>query len=293
MDWGRVTFFLQEVLRSFTRNPIMQLTTIGTVMVTILILGSFSFGKQMLATIGNDVIQKIEISVFLNDDVNASDAHRLQRKIAGDPRVRSVAYISKAQGLELMRARLRGQVDTSLLTSNPLPNALRVKVVDPANVEQVAARIRKLHGVATTEYAADAIAKVLRLSEILARVGSIVVGLLLLTAAIIIGNTIRLTVFARRREISIMQLVGASSGYIRAPFICEGFLHGAVGSVLAIGLLGIAQQQLLPKVQLALPFIPLRITSSDDLTYALTLLAVGATIGIVSSWLAVTRHLKA
>jgi cell division transport system permease protein len=293
MDWGKLGFFLSEVGRSFTRNPIMQITAIGTVTVTILLLGAFLFTRQTLTLVGDDIIRKIEISVFLNEKLDTAGAQRLQKEIAADPMVRSVTYIPKTEGLRLMRDRLRGQIDTSLLTSNPLPDALRVKVVDPNKVTQIAEHIQKLPGVATTVYAEDAVTKLLRVSEILTRIGFAIVGLLVLTAAIIIGNTIRLTVFARRREIQVMQLVGASAGYIRAPFICEGFLHGVLGSALAIGCLALAQLQLLPKLQTALPFVPLHVQMHDDMVYALALLATGATVGVVSSWLSVGRYLRA
>jgi cell division transport system permease protein len=293
MDWGRLTFFLREVTRSFTRNPLMQITAIGTVMMTILILGGFVFARQTLTMVGADFVQKIEISVFFNDNLDAASVERIQKNIASDPRVRAVTYVPKAAGLKHMRDRLRGQIDTSLLTTNPLPDALRVKVVDPEKVTQVAASIQKIRGVATTVYAEDAVAKLLRVADILGRAGIALVGMLLLTAAVIIGNTIRLTVFARRREIHIMQLVGASSSYIRAPFICEGFLHGVLGAALAIGLLAGMQLQFLPKLRAALPFVPMRIDTHEDLIYALALLSVGAAVGTMSSWLSVGRYLRA
>jgi cell division transport system permease protein len=292
MDWGRIAFFLSEVTRNFTRNPLMQLAAIGTVTMTILILGSFVFGRQALASAGNDLIGKIEISIFLDGHLKAPAVTSLQKRIASDPRVRSVSYIPKAEGLKHMRDRLRGQIDTSLLTVNPLPDAFRVKVIDPQNITQIAASIRKLPGVTTIVYAEDAVTKVLRVAEIVGRAGLILVGLLLLTATIIIGNTIRLTVFARRREIRIMQLVGASAAYIRAPFLCEGFLHGIIGAALALGLLAIVQLQFLPKLQAALPFIPLRVDTHDDIIYALALLGVGGSIGIISSWVSVGRYLR-
>lgn len=292
MDVGRVLFFLGEVRRNFTRNLIMQLTAIGTVAVTIVLLGSFLFTRDTLGTIGNDVLHKIEISVFLSEGTSSADAKTLIAKLAHDRRIATVTYITKAQGLHQMRERLRNQIDMSLLTSNPLPDALRVRVVNAADVEAVAVKIGKLPGVAKVEYAQDAVQKLLRLSDVLGRIGLAIVALLVLTAAIIISNTIRLTVFARRREIAIMQLVGASRAYIRLPFICEGFLAGLTGAALALGLLEIARVQLLPKLTTALPFLPLHAGGIDTLTFALELLGVGAAVGIVASWLSVTRYLR-
>jgi len=238
------------------------------------------------------VLKKIEISVFLRDNVAAAEAQKVAADISADPRVRSVVYVPKSEGLRQMRERLRGQIDTSLLTTNPLPDALRVQVVDPNDVIAVATSIRRESGVASVEYAADAVQKLLRISDVLGRIGLGIVGLLVFTAAIIISNTIRLTVFARRREIAIMQLVGASSSYVRLPFIFEGLLDGVLGSALALALLEVARYQLLPKLTLALPFLPMRAAGNDQLAFGLELLGTGAAVGIVASWVSVGRYLR-
>lgn len=292
MDWGRAKFFLSEVWRNFTRNLAMQFTAIGTVAVTILLLGSFLFTREALGKIGDDVLKKIEISVFLDASATPERAHALAERISADRRVASVQYVPKAEGLRRMRDRLRGQIDTSLLTQNPLPDALRVRVHDPDDVHALAASIRAMPQVANVEYAHEAVEKLLKLSDVLGRVGLGIVALLVLTAAIIISNTIRLTVFARRREIAIMQLVGASSTYIRMPFICEGLLDGLAGAAVALGLLQLARVELLPRLAVALPFVPLHISASDGVTLALELLGAGACVGIVAAWLSVGRYLR-
>ncbi len=292
MDWGRVQFFCGEVWRNFTRNLLMQLTAIGTVAVMVLLLGTFLFTRDTVGKIGDDVLKKIEISVFLKDNASPADAQALAARVRADPWVENVVYVPRAEGLRQMRERLRGQIDTSLLTANPLPDALRVRVLSPDRVRDVAATIEKLPDVARVEYAQDAVQKLLRLSDVLGRVGLGIVALLVFTAAIIISNTIRLTVFARRREIAIMQLVGASGTYIRLPFICEGLLDGVLGAALALGLLEVARLQLLPKLFIALPFLPLHAATLDEGRFALELLAVGAAVGIAASWLSVGRYLR-
>jgi len=292
MDWGRLRFFFGEIWRSFTRNLIMQVTAIGTVAVTIVLLGSFVFTRDTLGAIGNDVLKKIEISVFLRDSVGAAGAKRLAAAISADRRVRGVTYVPKADGLRQMRERFRGDIDTSLLTANPLPDALRVRVADPEYVEAVAAAIAKRPQVAKVEYAQDAVQRLLRLAGVLGRIGLGIVVLLIFTTAIIISNTIRLTVFARRREIAIMQLVGASGTYIRWPFICEGALDGVLGAGLALALLEIARFQLLPKLAAALPFIPLHVAAINQLAFSGELLFVGAAVGTIASWISVGRYLR-
>jgi cell division transport system permease protein len=293
MDTGRVRFFLSEVWRNFTRNLVMQLTAIGTVAITLLLLGGFLFARETLGTVASDVVHKIEISVFLGEGVSGTRARATLDAIARDKRVKSVVYVPKAEGLREMQGWMRGQIDTSLLTANPLPDVLRVRVVDPHQVRGVAAAIRKLPGVTNVEYAQEAVERLLTLSTVIGQIALAIVGLLVLTAAIIISNTIRLTVFARRREIAIMRLVGASGAYIRLPFICEGLIAGVVGAALALGLLDLGRSELLPKLALALPFVPLHATTINQTLFALELLGVGAAVGIVASWFSVGRYLRA
>jgi cell division transport system permease protein len=115
------------------------------------------------------------------------------------------------------------------------------------------------------------------------------IGLLVATAAIIIANTIRLTVFARRREIAIMQLVGATNMYIRMPFIAEGVLAGVLGALIAIAVLALAQAQIIPKVAATLAFLPLHASGPQ---LAGELLLTGAAVGLVASWFSVGRYLR-
>jgi cell division transport system permease protein len=270
----------------------MQLTAIGTVTIMIVLLGTFLFAQETVGKVGSDIVRRIEISVFLKETATPSDARALILAVRADPAVKNVVYIPKSEGLQQMRERLRGQIDTSLLTGNPLPDALRVRVANPDNVHTVAERIAKLPNVQTVEYQRDAVERLLRLSDVIGKIGLGFIILLVLTAAIIISNTIRLTVYARRREIAIMQLVGASSIYIRLPFICEGFIDGFLGALLALLLLSIGRWQLWPKLLGALPFIPLHDSGIDLVVFALQLLGVGAAVGIVASWISVGRYLR-
>ena len=292
MDWGRIRFFLGEVFRNFTRNAGMQATAIGTVTVTIILLGVFLFVRGMLAHLGGDVFSQIEISVFLNDSATGAQTAALRAQVAQDPRVLSVTFVPKKQGLNDLRQRMKGQIDTSILTENPLPDKLRVRVRTPEEVSAVAAHLQKLPGVANVSYGQDVLSKLLQLSKVLGQIGVGVIALFIVVAAIIISNTIRLTVFARRREISIMQLVGATNAYIRLPFIAEGFLDGIAGALLAVLLLAIAKAELFPKLAAALPFVQLNAASVDPLRLSLTLLLVGASVGIIASWISVGRYLR-
>ncbi len=289
MDWGRLRFFLGEVLTNFTRNAGMQFTAIGTVAVTIVLLGAFLFVRDTIATFGTGVLSQIEIAVYLKDDVDDTKAKDLGFKLARDPRIASATYVPKKDGLKRMKDVLGPDFDTSLLTTNPLPNTYKVRVKDADSVPAVARSIDKDPRVAKTDYAADTVQKLLKTATVLGRVGLALIILLSISAAIVIANTIRLTVFARRREIAIMQLVGATNMYIRLPFIVEGMLAGILGAGVAIGVLALAEHQVVPKLASTLAFVTFRV---NELTLSLELLAVGAAVGLIASWFSVGRHLR-
>jgi cell division transport system permease protein len=289
VDWGRVRFFLGEVSANFTRNAAMQFTAIGTVAVTIVMLGTFLYVRETLASFGQGILQQIEIAVYLDDGVTDAQAQSLAATLAGDERIVAARYVPRAEGLREMRSRLGRDFDTSLLTANPLPNAFRVQVRDADDVPAVAAAIGRLPGVAKVDYGAETVAKLLRAADVVGRVGIAMIALLVLTAAIIIANTIRLTVFARRREIAIMQLVGATNMYIRMPFIAEGTIAGVLGALVAIAVLGLAQLQIVPKIAATLQFIPFAVNETQ---LAGELLLVGAVVGLLASWISVGRYLR-
>jgi cell division transport system permease protein len=292
LDWGKVKFFLGEVLRNFSRNTGMQATAIGTVAITIVLLGLFLFIRSALAFAGAQLLDTIEISVYLRPDVTPAQTAAIASYLARDRPVASVAYVPKKQGLAELRERTKGTIDTALLTENPLPDKFRVKARDPDDVPAIAARVRRLAGVDNVVYGQKIVRRLLQLGAVLRRIGIGVIVAFFVVAGIIISNTIRLTVFARRREIAIMQLVGATNTYIRLPFICEGLLDGLIGALLAVGLLALAHTALWPRLLEALPWAQLAVVPVDLQLICAQLVLVGAAIGILASWIAVGRYLR-
>ena len=293
MDSGKVKFFLGEVLRNFTRNAGMQATAIGTVAITIVLLGTFLFIRAALAGLGGQLLDQITISAAVSNEASNAQVAALRRAIAADARVASVEYVPKEKGWADLRRRLRGQIDTSLIPGNPLPDVFRIRARHPEEVPSIAASVARLSGIASVRYGHAEVARLLQLGDVLRRIGVGVIVLFFCVAGIIIANTIRLTVFARRREISIMQLVGATNFYIRAPFICEGLLAGLVGALLAVVILGIARVTIWPKLVSALVFIPLNSVSFQLGQMVGELFIVGGAVGLLASWIAVGRHLRA
>ncbi len=292
MDWGKVKFFLGEVLRNFTRNASMQATAIGTVAITIVILGVFLFVRGELAGVGAQLLDQIEISAYLSANASPAQIASVRHRVAADPRVESVEYVPKKQGLSELRDRTKGAIDTSTLTENPLPDKLRVRVRVPEQVPAVAESIRRLKGIDNVVYGQSIVQRLLQLGDVMRRVGIAVILIFLFVAGIIISNTIRLTVYARRREIAVMQLVGATNTYIRMPFICEGLLDGLIGAIVAVAVLSLARAMLWPRMLEALPWIGFSSTRIDLVSIVAELFLVGAAIGVVASWISVGRHLR-
>jgi cell division transport system permease protein len=292
LDSGKVKFFLGEVLRNFSRNTGMQMTAIGTVAITIVLLGLFLFVRGALADVGSRLLDQIEVSAYLRSDATPAQVAAIARYLAQDPRVASAQYVPKKQGLAELRDRTKGTIDTALLTENPLPDKFRIKARVPDDVPDVAASVRRLNGVENVVYGQQIVQRMLELGGVLRRIGIGVIVVFFAVAGIIISNTIRLTVYARRREIAIMQLVGATSTYIRLPFICEGLLDGLIGALVAVALLAIARTALWPRLLEALPWAQLTVMPVDSRVLAAELVLVGATIGIVASWVSVGRHLR-
>jgi cell division transport system permease protein len=292
LDWGRVKFFLGEVARSFTRNALMQVTAIGTVAATVTLLGAFLFLRSTLADLGNGMLQQIEISVYLVPNVTARQLNELRAAFKADPRIASATFVPKAEGLKELRERTRGEIDTSLLTENPLPDKYRIHVKQPQMVPTVAAELRHLTGIANVVYGQNLVQRLLRLGEVLRRVGMTLIGVFLIVGGIIISNTTRLAVYARRREIAIMQLVGATNTYIRMPFICEGLIVGVVGALAAVCILAVAHATIWPRIVEALPFVQFNDAAVDVPSLIVQMLLVGGIVGVLAAWISVGRHLQ-
>jgi len=270
----------------------MQATAIGTVAVTVGLLGAFLYVRTSVAHVGKDMLSQITASVFMNTDATAAQVDAVRTALAKDERIDTAQFVSKAQGLKELRERMKGQIDLSILTENPLPDTFRVRARSAQDVPLIAKSIAKLKGVHEVDYQQDVVMRLLQIADVARRVGVAVIVLFVLVAGIIISNTIRLTVFARRREISIMQLVGATNMYIRMPFICEGLLDGILGALVAVAVLSIARASLMPKLASALPWLQMNVVQVDLSSLVLQLLAVGGAVGVIASWISVGRYLR-
>jgi cell division transport system permease protein len=242
----RLGFFLREATRSMGRNAVPSFAAMASVLVTVLVLGVFIPIVQATTGAANEVREKVLVDVYLKNDAKPADVARVKQRLSQDtPYVGHVQFVSKEQAYA--QEKKRNPEAYELLGSNPLPDTFRVTPDTPGNVEKL--RDALAPAAANGQRAAidpsidevknrrDDTQKILTATRVVKLSMGALAILLILASILLIANTIRLSLFSRRREVEVMRLVGATNWFIRWPFIIEGIVMGALGGVLAILLL--------------------------------------------------------
>ena len=249
----RVGFFFREALRALRRNATPSLAAILTVLLTALVLGVFIPVVQATTGAANEVRGRVLVDVYVSETATQPEVAQLARSLDAIPNVRSVEYISKEKALAREKARSPEAFD--LLGSNPLPDSFRVSPEDPGQVTAIVDRIapRGADGARrSTLVAVDEVRnreedtqKILSATTFVKGLVAGMAALLALASVALVANTIRLSIFSRRREVEVMRLVGATNWFIRWPFVIEGVMVGLAGGLLAVVLLVVAKESFL------------------------------------------------
>ncbi|HEY4097976.1 MAG TPA: permease-like cell division protein FtsX [Baekduia sp.] len=250
----RIGFFLREALRSMSRNAVPSFAAMASVLVTVLVLGVFIPVVQATTGAANDVRSRVLVNVYLKTDAKPDDVARVQRLLDDKvDHVGKVQYLSKADALKEQKARYPEAYD--LLGSNPLPDTFRVTPDDPDNVLKLrdaldpagvaGKRLPIDESIDQVKNRKDETTKILTATRVVKLAMGGLAILLIVASILLISNTIRLSLFSRRREVEVMKLVGATDSFIRWPFVIEGIVLGAIGGVAAVALLGIGKVALL------------------------------------------------
>ncbi|MEA2376325.1 MAG: cell division transport system permease protein [Thermoleophilaceae bacterium] len=240
-------FFLREALRGLRRSSAPALAALLTVVITALVLGVFIPIVQATTGTANEVRNRVVVDVYLQDAATEADRIEVQRSLEGTAGVKSVEYISKDQALrELGRKVNDAQAKIDLLGANPLPSLFRVTPDNPDELKAIVAQIApggtpRLSAIDEVRNRESDTGKILSATALVKGLGAVMAILLVLASIALIANTIRLSVFARRREVEVMKLVGATNWFIRWPFVIEGVIVGFMGGVLSVLLLAIAK----------------------------------------------------
>ena len=250
----RFMFFLKEALRGLSRSSAPALAALLTVLLTALVLGVFIPIVQATTGTANDVRGRLVVDVYVKDSATPAERDELRRALDSTANVKSVEFISKGEALA--RAERKNphafQEGKALLGGNPLPASFRVTPQDPDHIGSIVDRLAPPNAKGAREPQLSAIDEVRNreqeTSKILSATGLVklltagLAALLLFASIALVANTIRLSLFARRREVEVMKLVGATNWFIRWPFVIEGIIVGFLGGLLAVLLLTIAKQ---------------------------------------------------
>ncbi len=304
---SNIGYSFREVGQHFRRNWTTVLGAVVTIFLSLFIIGVFVLGSALINNMIGTVENEVTIQAFLSDGATDDQVSAYADKVRGWDNVESVEIRSKEEALEQYQTQMSNRNASDAITAldgeNPLPASLVIKLDDPQQVEATATKIvddsqfaqicdSKDNPSSDVNYGRETVEKLFSVTSYI-RIGAVVlVALLTFVAFVFINNTIRLAISARRREIGIMRLVGASNGFIRGPFILEGTLEAILGALLAIGVLVAGVNAVLPKLANSMQFLSFAIPTQTMVATAGALLALGVLIGLFGSAIAMRRYLK-
>jgi cell division transport system permease protein len=286
-------YALREAVVSIRRNAIMSLVCASTVALCLFLLAGMLLLSANLALVARTIEEQVEITVYLLDEVSEAEAASIAARLSQLEGVRQAVFVSKLEALERLRQQFgtqQGLLD-AVAHLDPLPASIEISLAWPEAAPEIAALAAKVEGVEEVKFAGDIVEKLLRVTRLM-RVGGYVLVLALAAATcFLVANTIRLTVFARRREIAIMRLVGATDAFIKGPFAVEGVLLGIAGAYVAALATGRVYGWVVYSLAGAVPFLPLVAPAVVVAPLRYLLLAFGVLIGSAGSLIAVRRFL--
>lgn len=287
-------YFIKEVYTSFKRNIWMTLASIFTVVLSLFILGFFSIVILNLNKMADTLESQVQISVYLKDDLSQEEIDETKETLSKIEGLQDIKFITREEAMENFKERLGDQqfLLDALDDTNPLPDSFSLTVTSPQQVKTIADTAAALDSVESASYSQDIINHLFNLTHLIRLIGVALIILLTGAAIFIISNTIRLTVFARRKEIAIMKYVGATDWFIRWPFLLEGICLGFIGGGLATIFLYIVYNQVTQEIYEAMAFFPL-IPQHPFIDYiSFAILVAGIIIGALGSTISLKRFLK-
>jgi cell division transport system permease protein len=287
---------VREGVKNLGRNGWMTFASVSAVTITLMILGVFLLLALNVNHFTQKVEDQVEIHVFLNVLADKPAIDQVESQIRANPLVKSITYVPKKQGLEELRESFKEKAYflDGLENENPLPDKFVVRTKKPEDTVAVAKQIGNIENVDKVVYGDETVEALFAVTKVIRNIGLVFIIGLAFTAMFLIANTIKLTIVARRREIEIMKLVGATNWFIRWPFFIEGLFMGILGAIIPILLLGTGYYFLLRAMDSNLAGSLFDLLPMFPLAYqiAAILLAIGAFIGIWGSLVSVRRFLR-
>jgi cell division transport system permease protein len=297
----KLGFFLREALRALKRNAVPSFAAMATVLVTVMLLGVFIPVVQATTGAANEVRGRVIADVFLKNDASKTDIERVRNLLENDtPHVARVVYVSKEEAYAQEKKK-HPEAYGALGSANPLPPMFRVTPDKPDNITKVRNALSPVGPSGertTTDSAIDEVSnreedtnKILSVTRVVKLTTALLAALLMIASVLLIANTIRLSLYARRREVEVMKLVGATDWFIRWPFVIEGVLVGALGGLIAVLLLAVLKIALIDPLADQFELIAAPDTMNFPLLIAL-LLGASVAVSAAGSGISLRRFLR-
>ncbi|MCI1750701.1 permease-like cell division protein FtsX [Megasphaera cerevisiae] len=287
-------YFISESLQSFWRNSFMSIASIATVALSLFILGIFMTMVANLDYFVDNLESQVQISVYLKDDLTTDQVMSVGKRLKELPDVKEIQFTNKDQAMDALKERMKDQpgILAALDGKNPLPSSYEITFTNPEAVKKTAAIVANYPEVESSHYGQAIVEQLFKITTIIRWGGIALIIFLTLATLFIISNTIRLTVFARRKEIGIMKYVGATNWFIRWPFLLEGLLLGFIGGLIADFALFQFYEFVTVAIHESLAFLPL--VSIYPFMYQTggILLVISMIIGAIGSTISLKRYMK-
>jgi cell division transport system permease protein len=292
MKPSTLIYHFKESLKGFGRTGIMAMATISTIAVSLTILGAFLLFYANLSHLLEKLENHLQVSFYLKVDAGDQEIKDLVKLLRSDPRIRKFHILSKEDALEDLRKELGNNKHLlDNLEKNPLPDSIQVSLHPIKDWKAFRDRYESLEVISDSTSGQDWVEKLMKLISFSKTSGSVILIFLGIANLFIIANTIRLTVFARRQEIEIMRLVGATNWFIRTPFLMEGVLQGVVGALIASVFLGFGYSLLQDSIQNFFPGFQLLQMSAGLIQMHFKLVFLGVALGLLGSLFSLRKFL--
>jgi cell division transport system permease protein len=288
-------FFMREAFKNLRLNLLMSITAITTTFICIVVLGVAWLVSAHVGGVTSSVRQDVSVEAYFPPDATQEEIDGIISDVKSWPEVSGVNYVSEEEALAAFKETFADRPELSEnLAPGVLPASIQIQLEDPSEAEAVAQRLEQEKG-----FTDDNLSYPQQTIERLNSVTSYMIWglygatmLFLISSVLLISNAIRLSIFARRKEIEVMKLVGASDSFVRTPFVFEGMVQGLIGAGLAAFAVIWINFLFIDWARDALPFVPISADAVNPILLLLVLVVVGVVIGVVGSFLSVTRFLR-
>jgi cell division transport system permease protein len=304
MKFSTVTRHIREGFKNVARNGWMTFASMSSIAVSLFILGIFMLLALNVNKLADQLDNQVQISVYLQLDTKKPKVEEIERTIKRIPEVKQVTFVSKEEGLIRFRKSMgedgKAALDGYENENNPLPDSFEVVAFDPQQISYIAKQIEAINlsdpakPITKVKYGKDTIEKLFSITNAVRNIGLVIVLGLALMAMFLISTTIKMTILARRREISIMKLVGATNSFIRWPFFIEGAIIGFGGSFISSAILLYGYSQLVKTTTTVVGLYMIQFVTLDEVRIMVggTIILLGTVLGIWGSTISVRKYLK-